>query len=232
MILNTPAYLKAQLGRASRARISEINFEEGPLEIVHIGGLQKGRGIRALIEALCLSTINIRLSLLGDVMERRRAELEDYARAMSVENKVRFIASVSQARLMKMLGEFDASVIALPSVAAAYDMAMPNKLFESLAAGCPVISTPLKEVRCFLNDAQMGIVVQSASAKDIAKGFEAFRSIQLKPISLPPLYSWPVQRTRLQILYESLKPGQSDPATLDKLRDRLRHWSSVDSDSS
>lgn len=82
-----------------------------------------------------------------------RAELEARARALGLQQRVRFLGLQSQATIAQLLQASD-----LFTLSSAYE-GMPMALLEALGCGTPAVVTEVGEVRRVVRDGQNGLVV-------------------------------------------------------------------------
>ena len=71
--------------------------------------------------------------------------------------------------IVKGISTFDVGFFPLPSKSFNYKIALPNKLFEFIAAGLAVYIGPSPTMAQVVNDHQCGIVAPSFFPKDLAK---------------------------------------------------------------
>jgi len=72
------------------------------------------------------------------------------------------------------LGAADCSVIAIQNVCLSYYYCFPNKLFESVLAGLPVAVADLLELRRFVDQYGVGLVMDETDPKAIAGAISGF----------------------------------------------------------
>jgi len=96
----------------------------------------------------------------------RRAELEAEARRRGLSN-VRFEGQLPRREMPGVLAAADAALVLLrPSPL--FDTVLPSKMFEAMAAGCPVILGVRGEARQLLEESGAGWAVEPGSAQELA----------------------------------------------------------------
>jgi glycosyltransferase involved in cell wall biosynthesis len=140
-------------GRAPRSR--------SPHRLLVVGHLKPGKGHRAVIEAL-RSLSECELEVAGDGPLRR--ELEEYAAAAGVTERVRFLGSVPHSKLPERYRAADALILASDREG------MPNVVLEALACGTPVVATRVGGVPEIMTDPVAGVLLDSAASSAIVKG--------------------------------------------------------------
>ncbi|MCK4785767.1 MAG: glycosyltransferase, partial [Desulfobacteraceae bacterium] len=87
----------------------------------------------------------------------------------------------------------------------------PNKLFEYLLAGLPVIASDFPEMRQIIDEYGVGTTFDPSAPKDIARAvmeiFEApekWKDIKEKTHSVASIYNWENESRKLIDIYKSL----------------------------
>ncbi len=144
-----------------------------PLEILYHGIVVDGRGVEHALEAIARATQPVVLTIRGsgDLLPelRRRAAQPDLAGRVRFEEPVPLddlIASASTAHVGLLT--FDR--------ARGYEVALPNKLFEYMAAGLAVVATDLPELRRVVEQLHNGVLVDSPTPESIAAALDELAS--------------------------------------------------------
>jgi len=136
-----------------------------------VSGAAPGRGIESLIEAVRLVRLDLPevvlllwLTATGDESARYLQSLRESTAADPwIE-----IGEAPYARLSDELAR--ATVLTVPHPANPYlDTALPIKLFDSMAAGRPVVVTPRREAAQIVRDHGAGIVAASDAVEDLGE---------------------------------------------------------------
>jgi len=131
------------------------SFPDRPLRLLYIGRIAREKG---LYEAL--QGVDARLIVAGDGAEMPR--LRRYAHALGLGARVIFAKPVFGRDKVTLLGGSD--LFLLPSHAEG----LPYALLESMAAGVPVLATPVGAIPDVLADGTHGLLVPTRDAKAIA----------------------------------------------------------------
>jgi glycosyltransferase involved in cell wall biosynthesis len=127
--------LRARMGLDARA----------PL-ILHQGAPAPGRGCEILIEAVGRLE-GVHLAFLGDAEGGYAEQLRAMLRDSDVEHRVTLLPSVPLGELLAYTAEADVGVTLLADTCENHRLALPNKLFEYIAAGVPVVASALPETQ-------------------------------------------------------------------------------------
>lgn len=104
-----------------------------PLRIVYAGLLGVAQGVLALCRNINFNTVGAELHIYGDGAER--LEIQDYIKA-NPDKGIYLHAGVHRDKIPCTLKQYDVSLI--PLITPIYG-AIPSKIYESMAAGLPVI---------------------------------------------------------------------------------------------
>jgi glycosyltransferase involved in cell wall biosynthesis len=123
--------------------------------ILHQGAPAPARGCEVLVEALS-HLEGVHLAFLGDAQDGYGEELRAAVHDFGVEDRVALIASVPLTQLLAHTAEADVGVTLLQDTCENHRLALPNKLFEYIAAGVPVVASALPETQRLLDSHGVG----------------------------------------------------------------------------
>lgn len=132
--------------------------------ILHQGQMRPHRGCEALIDAMPLVQGAV-LVFMGD--GPLREPLRERAREKGVGQIVFFMDAVPPDELLSYTASVDLGVTLLEDVSLNHHFALPNKLFEYLAANVPVVASDLPEIRKVVMDHDVGLVVNVSNHADL-----------------------------------------------------------------
>ncbi len=172
-----------------------------------VSGAGPGRGIEALVAATRLVRASVpdvvlRLWLVATSPESQ-AYLDAFRYDVAGESWID-IGSAAYDRLGSELQQ--ATVLCIPHPAGAYlDVALPVKLFDSMAAGRPLVVTPRTETRAIVERHGVGVVTAGDGSEDLAVGLlrvlgdEALarRLGAAARTTAETLYDWPIVADRI-----------------------------------
>lgn len=153
-------------------RIRPVPWPDQPA-IGFASGAAPGRGIETLIEATRLarsSEPELRLLLLLVTTGAASEAYLDALRQSTATDPWIEIGTAPPDRLSDELGR--ASVLCIPHPPNEYmDVALPVKLFDSMAAGRPVVATPRLETAAIIRRHGVGLVTTGDRPEDLATAF-------------------------------------------------------------
>ena len=197
--------------RPNRLRERLALARERRIALYH-GGLMPDRGVDRLIEAANgpgLESTEI-VIMGGGVMEARLREL---AAASAARERIHFLPPVPPAEVLEWVASADVGVMPNQPTTLNERLSTPNKLFECLAAGTPVVSSDFPERRRIIDgdpDGPLGRVCDPTSPASIAAAIREI--LELAPRKAAALrarcrraardrFGWPVQLARALEVY-------------------------------
>jgi glycosyltransferase involved in cell wall biosynthesis len=114
--------------------------------VLHQGAPAPARGCEVLLTAI-ERLPGVHLVFLGDPELGYATVLRDLMRAHGVEDRVTLLPNVPLEELLAHTAEADVGVTLLQDTCENHRLALPNKLFEYIAAGVPVVASALPETR-------------------------------------------------------------------------------------
>ncbi len=135
--------------------------------ILQGAGINVDRGAEELLEALALSQdLVLYIVGTGDVLPK----LKQRASKQDLKGKVFFIGRVPYEEMMQYTFNADVGVTLDKDTNINYRFSLPNKIFDYMKAGIPVLASNLKEVANIVNTYNVGVVISNHSPKTILNG--------------------------------------------------------------
>ena len=137
--------------------------------ILYVGGFSPHRGLETAIGAMpeVLEQIpNARLLLVGDGVIRR--ELEQLVRDLGLTGRVTFTGH----QLFRMIPTYIllSSVCLIPHISTPHiETTMPNKIFQFMMLGKPVVVSNTRPMMRIVNDAECGLIFKERDAQSLAE---------------------------------------------------------------
>ncbi len=155
--------LRQYLGLGSQVRIA-----------LYQGYLQPDRGLDRLIEAAEFLEPNIIIVMMGKDKGTTKSRLEALIASKGMANRVKIIPPVPYAELLSWTASADIGLIILPmDFSLAVLMMLPNKLFEYLMAGLPVLASPTIAISDVIKPYGVGQIVTSLAPEDVGAAINA-----------------------------------------------------------
>jgi glycosyltransferase involved in cell wall biosynthesis len=141
--------------------------EDGDRLALYVGALTTGRGLELSIMALT-HLEDVRLRLVGPARPAYLEQLVRLADREGVSDRVDFAGAVSPAELVGTIRSASVGLALIQPVCLSYRMSLPNKVFEYVAAGLPVLGSDLPAISALVNDHGIGLLARPGEVEDVA----------------------------------------------------------------
>ena len=142
------------------------------LVIFQGSGINDGRGAEELVSAMSMVE-DVKLVIIGsgDIIDR----LHNQVREKGDENNIVFLPRMPWEEMMRYTMCCDAGLSLDADNCINHRYSLPNKLFDYIAAGIPVIASDLPEVAAVIEKYDCGIVLREVTPSYIAETLEELR---------------------------------------------------------
>jgi glycosyltransferase involved in cell wall biosynthesis len=208
VVRNVPDLPPPSAGVAPDLR-ERLGIGEGPL-VLHQGAVAEGRGGGNLVRAVARMD-SAHLLFLG-VDDAFAEGLRDLGRGAGLDGRLHFHPPVQLTELLSYTTQADVGVSLLEDTCENHRLALPNKLFEYLAADLPVVVSDLPEMRRLVTERGVGWVTDPGDPADIARvleealGSRKDKALHRRVRDAAAELNWPHERNRLTELYAKLGP--------------------------
>jgi glycosyltransferase involved in cell wall biosynthesis len=143
--------------------------EDKRIVLMQGGAINIDRGAEELIHAMkpTYGLENVLLYFIGsgDVWE----EIQELTKKLHLTQTVKFIPRMPYQKLMQYTALADLGVSIDKPVSLNYQYSLPNKLFDYIGAGVPVLASPLVEVKNIVKGYNVGDCIESHDPEHIAE---------------------------------------------------------------
>ena len=212
LVRNVPIYRAVEKQDRVRQR---LNLDQKTRIALYQGYVLPDRGFDRLIRAARFLEQDIVMVILGPGPDEYFAELRNLIESEGVAERVKFLPAVPYAELLDWTASADLGLaIFPPDYSLSIRMCLPNKFFEYLMAGLPVLSSQLDVVVELIKAYDVGQVVPSLAPTDIAQTINTMLS---DPAALARMsangkqavlqeFNWGKERVKLIQLYQKITP--------------------------
>jgi glycosyltransferase involved in cell wall biosynthesis len=131
-------------------------------------------GFEAVIEALALLPENVHLATLGHFMPAEYdAKIRGLIARRGVEHRVHLFDEVPYAQLATTASGADIGLIVLDPAIMNHRISLPNRLFDYIAAGLPIVAPDIRDIAEIVSQRKLGIILASIDARCWADGIGA-----------------------------------------------------------
>jgi glycosyltransferase involved in cell wall biosynthesis len=139
--------LRPALGLPAEARIA-----------LYLGGLQPGRGLERLVDVAARLDDGDVVVLMGPGHPEYVAGLRERAARAGAAEQVVLAPAVPTEDVVTWAAGADVGLALIQNVSLSYFLSLPNKLFEYVAAGLPVVASDFPELRGVVEGRGLGVV--------------------------------------------------------------------------
>lgn len=185
---------------------TQTKWEEKENEICYVGGIEKIRGIKELIESL--EYFDVKLNLIGEFDPKNY--IEEFT-SKKVWEKVNYYGFLNRKEVAKILGKSKIGIITfLPEPN--HINSQPNKMFEYMSAEIPVIASNFPLWKDIIEKNNCGICVDPKDSFQIANAINylLLNNEEAKQMgingkkAINEIYNWGNEEQKLFLIYQNL----------------------------
>lgn len=189
-----------------------INAAPDTVIALYQGVLCPERGLEELLAAAKLNTNpDVKFVIIG--MDAWNGTLQKIASDMGLKEKVLFLPPVPSEELPEITVDADMGFILFRNTCLNHYYSLPNKLYEYMMAGVPVVSSNFPELKRILTEVDSGITVDPDSPESISNAVETLagnpdmrkRMRGNGRAAALDRYNWEPQSLKLKKLYDGLR---------------------------
>ena len=192
-------------------KVSEFNVNDNwqskKREISFVGSLSLIRGIQQIVEAMH-DLPDVHLNLVGEFNDENQRKSVTESKGWEKVNELGFL---NRENLNHLLGSSVAGLVTYLNVPNHYE-ALPNKIFEYMSAGIPVICSNFPLWKTIVDEVDCGKYVDPEDSAQIGKAIKYFvdnpAEAQRMGINgrraVEEIYNWDVEFLKLHDLYRRL----------------------------
>lgn len=201
-VRNIPVLPEGPLSADPQMLKNKLGIKKSELLFIYQGLLVKGRGIGLALEAFSELPADKHIVFMG--YGNLEAEIIGYSKKY---RNIHFLPAVKPEVILNYTVGADVGLCLIEDLCLNYKLSLPNKLFEYILAGVPVIGSDFPEIGRVIDECDAGwkISPSSVSLKDIVKKLD-LEEIENKKISLnskKSFYSWENEEKKLVKAYRS-----------------------------
>ena len=180
--------------------------------VLYHGGFQRERGLEILIDAFTDERLQqAHLVLLG--FGALEARLRSLATEPGVVGRVHVVPAVPPEELLEWVASADVSAMPIQPSTVNHRLSTPNKLFESIAVGTPVVASDMPGMAAVVRDTGCGVLVDPTRVEAVAAGIAEVLGLtapardDLRARCLRAAhdrYNWETESARLIGVYDTL----------------------------
>ncbi len=176
--------------------------------IVHTGNLNPGRCLDKLIVAVSRLPDDVALVLMGKGWLYDL--LLEQAESLGISHRVFIVPPAPPPQIVATMTQADAAAILNPKRGLNRDLTFPQKFFEAIAAGLPMVTGQTTSIMDIMNEFELGLTVDPESPHQIADAFEQlldpdeYNRYRQNVLHARQILNWEQEEQRLIRLYKQL----------------------------
>ncbi len=205
VVMNCPEYRRTR--RTKKLR-QILGTESSQSIILYQGGLLPGSGLEVLIESMHWLE-QVILVFLGT--GPARPELRRLATSRGLEDRVKFLDPVPFDVLPYYTASADLGLAVVRNAGLSYYLSLPNKIFDYIMAGVPVVASDFPERGRAVLESGTGVAVDPSDPRAIAEVVKSllrdrrlYRRMVANCRKTAKMCNWGTESSKLVALYESL----------------------------
>jgi len=138
--------------------------------LLYQGAINVGRGIEWVIDAMPhIPNAVFCIAGDGDILEQIRQQISD----KKLEDKVVLLGRISLEELHKYTCSADLGISLLENRGLNYYYSLPNRIFDFVQAGVPVLATDFPEIRSIVEQYKIGVLTTDYSPENLASTIQS-----------------------------------------------------------
>ncbi len=134
-----------------------LKIDNNKFIVLYQGVLLKGRGLEISLHAI-KNLPECELVILGDGVLKEK--LITITKQLNISYKVHFLGAVKHQELDKYTAGADVGLCIIENISISYYYALPNKLFEYINSGVPVIGSNLPQIKDIIKNYGVGEIIE------------------------------------------------------------------------
>lgn len=210
-----PLATQSDKGRNSSLRKS-LGLDDTVPIIVHVGIFSKSRGSEKLVSATPILNQGV-VVFLGWGAGAEEGELQDLVKQRGLEDRVLFVPPVAPDEVVGYISSAQVGVVLFLNVSLNHYYVTPNKLWECMNAGLPVIGSDFPALKSIIEGYHFGKTCNPEDPEDIAaainwvlsdkKRYDGMRRNALKAAKI---FNWENESKKLMEVYRRLNNNADD----------------------
>jgi glycosyltransferase involved in cell wall biosynthesis len=187
--------------------------DESLLLVFQGGGINIDKGGEELVEAINI-TENISLMIIGsgDVLPALKQKVDN----LRLSGRIKFFPKMPWKDMMRYTLTADAGLCIEKDTNLNYRFSLPNKLFDYISAGKPVIASGLPEVKKIIEGHDCGVLMPAVTPEEISKAIIMLRDnrtllnkLTQNAVNASEKLNWETESKRVIDYYNRILPLRS-----------------------
>jgi glycosyltransferase involved in cell wall biosynthesis len=168
-------------------------------------GINIDKGVEELIEAVnTIKGVSVLIVGSGDVLDQLKSQVKKFG----IRNRIKFIPTVPWETLIRYTKVADAGLCLEKDTNLNYRYSLPNKLFNYIAAGIPVIANDLPETGKIIREHNIGVIIDRVTPLSISEAIselqgnsERLTELRKNAVKASLKINWDIESKKVTDLY-------------------------------
>lgn len=208
VILNVPL---CHIGRSALSLRDELSIPECEKIVIYVGNIIINRGLEELIQSIVYLDHCVVVMMGRASNPAYSQKLKQLAGDVGVENKVYYFGPVPQKDVIVYTSSADIGAAPSKNACLSYYYSAPNKLFECIAAGLPVVGSNLPEFKKVIEGYRLGKTFNPDKPEDIAEAVnyvlsdkDRYDEMKRNALRAAKVFNWENESKKLLEIYKKL----------------------------
>ena len=175
--------------------------------VMYQGAINMSRGIDKMIEAFQYID-NCQFWIAGD--GPKKTEYEQMVKDLNLTNRIHFLGNIPPKTLKTITPLAEIGMSMEEDLGLSYRYALPNKLFDFMQAGIPILGTNLPEIKKTIEKYKVGKVIDNHNPKNIADKLqeilnEGKKTYKTNLQEAAKELCWENEENKLKLIFEQIK---------------------------
>jgi glycosyltransferase involved in cell wall biosynthesis len=207
VIMNAPAFQEDVKPFSLRKK---LDIPENKKILLYIGRITVNRGLEQIIQSMN-SLDEFVFVIMGYGAKVYIKQLKSYIEKEGFTDRVFFFGPVPHEEVVNYAASADLGIAAIQNVCLSYYFCAPNKIFDYISAGIPVVGSNFPEIDKICNSYKIGLTFDPKDPENIAQAVNCIvsdpvRYHQMKENALKAslIFNWENEEKKLNSLYAEL----------------------------
>lgn len=208
VILNVPYY---RLYQPSELFYEKLDISRDRKIVLYMGVISEHKGIEEAIKSIKYLS-NCDLVIFGFGYQPYISSLKKLIEIEGFRDRVHFFDAVPFDEVTRYAMSAHISLVLHQNLGLNYYYVTPNKLFESIGAGLPVVGSNFPEIKRFIDSFHFGLTCDPTNPKEIANAInyllsdnDRYETMRRNALEAAKTLNWENESRKLISLYEELK---------------------------
>ena len=213
VILNAPGYCPVERSRILR---DELDIPKGDRILLYIGRITYYRGLEEVIQSIQYLRHCV-LVMMGYEAAEYVAGLKKLITDQGVSDRVRFFGMVPYQEVVRCAASADIGVAIIKNAGLSYYYTSPNKVFQCMAAGLPVVASNFPDMKKVIEGYNLGVTCDPDNPGEIANAInyvlsdeDRYNEMRSNALEAAKIFNWENESKKLLALYQGLSDRTND----------------------